>query len=195
MMKQQLRTPLDEATVRSLRVGDEVGLSGLVVTARDTAHKYMVERRPAFLRPILEGGALYHCGPVVKRERRKWKVVAAGPTTSAREEPYQADVIQTYRIRAVIGKGGMGPRTLEACRRFGAVYLHAVGGAAVTLARFVKSVRDVIKLEEFGAPEAFWLFEVEDLPTVVTMDANGGSLHAEVEARSHTNIERLLGRS
>ncbi len=195
MARREMRTPTDEATVRALRVGDEVAVTGTIITARDTAHKYMVDMRPAFLRPILQGAAIYHCGPIMRKERKGWSVVAAGPTTSAREEPYQADVIQRYRVRVVIGKGGMGPKTLDACRRHGAVYLHAVGGAAVTLAGYVKKVTDVLKLEEFGAPEAFWILEVEGFPTVVTMDAHGGSLHAEVEARSHMALDRLLGRS
>ena len=195
MTVREIQTPLDETTVRSLRVGDEVFLSGLVVTARDVAHKFMVEKRPSFLRSFLRGSALYHCGPVMKKERNTWKAVAAGPTTSIREEPYTADVIQAYRVRAIIGKGGMGPRTLEACRRFGAVYLHAVGGAAVSLAQRIVHVRDVLKLEEFGMPEAFWLFEVENFPVVVTMDASGASLNAEIAARSHVALERFLGRA
>jgi fumarate hydratase subunit beta len=195
MTVREIQTPLDETTVRSLRVGDEVALSGLLVTARDVAHKFMVEKKPTFLRSILRGAALYHCGPVMKKERNTWKAVAAGPTTSIREEPYTAEVIQSYRVRAIVGKGGMGPRTLEACRRFGAVYLHAIGGAAVTLAHKIVQVRDVLKLDEFGMPEAFWLFEVENFPTVVTMDASGASLHAEIAARSHMALERFLGRA
>jgi fumarate hydratase class I len=195
MALRQLRVPLDETSVRALRVGDEVLLSGLVVTARDVAHKFMVEKRPTFLRPLLRGGVIYHCGPVMRKQRNRWITVAAGPTTSIREEPYQAQVIEQYGVRAVIGKGGMGPATLDACRRRGAVYLHAVGGAAVTLARRVVRVRDVLKLEEFGMPEAFWLYEVEDFPTVVTMDSAGGSLHAEIMARSHGALERFIGRA
>ncbi len=195
MAVREIQTPLDETTIRSLRVGDEVFLSGVLVTARDVAHKYMVEKKPAFLRPLLRGAALYHCGPVMRKERKGWKAVSAGPTTSIREEPYTADVIQAYRVRAIIGKGGMGPRTLEACRRFGAVYLHAVGGAAVTLAQRVVQVREVHMLEEFGMPEACWVFEVDNFPAVVTMDAAGGSLHAEITARSHMALERFLGRA
>jgi fumarate hydratase class I len=144
---------------------------------------------------LLRGGVIYHCGPVMRKQRNRWITVAAGPTTSIREEPYQAQVIEQYGVRAVIGKGGMGPATLDACRRRGAVYLHAVGGAAVTLARRVVRVRDVLKLEEFGMPEAFWLYEVEDFPTVVTMDSAGGSLHAEIMARSHGALERFIGRA
>ncbi len=192
MTVRELQTPLDETTVRSLRVGDEVSLSGLVVTARDVAHKFMVEKRPSFLRSFLRGSAIYHCGPVMKKERGTWKAVAAGPTTSIREEPYTAEVIQSYRVRAIIGKGGMGPRTLEACRRFGATYLHATGGAAVSLAQRIVHVRDVLKLEEFGMPEAFWLFEVENFPAVVTMDAHGGSLHELVYAESGQRLAALI---
>jgi len=189
----RLRTPLSEEEVRALRIGDEVMIEGTVVTARDVAHKFMVEKRPDFLRPILHGALIYHCGPIVKREAEGYRVVSAGPTTSSREEPYQADVIETYRVAGVIGKGGMGEKTSEALKRFGAVYLHAVGGAGALLAQCVRRVRDVLMLEEFGVPEAFWVLEVQDFPAVVTMDSLGGSLHREVQKASEERYRRLIG--
>ncbi|HVV00461.1 MAG TPA: fumarate hydratase C-terminal domain-containing protein, partial [Verrucomicrobiae bacterium] len=134
---------------------------------------------------------LYHCGPVVvKDERGKWKCTAAGPTTSIREEPYQWQVIRDCGLRGVIGKGGMGDRTLAACKENGCVYLHGIGGAAQVLAQCIKKVRNVYLLEKFGAPEAIWEFEVEKFPAVVTMDAHGNSLHREVLAASQAEFAK-----
>jgi fumarate hydratase class I len=131
----------------------------------------------------LNGAVLYHCGPVVKKDGEGWKVTAAGPTTSIREEPYQADVIERYGVRAVIGKGGMGPKTLAALKESGAVYLNAIGGAAQFYARTIKQVEGV-SLLEFGTPEAMWHLTIEDFPAIVTMDAHGNSLHKDVEQES-----------
>lgn len=190
----KIQLPVDEATIRSLRVGDEVLLSGTMVTARDAAHKYMVENEAAELQPLLNDTIIYHCGPVVRKEGNEWKFVSAGPTTSIREEPYQATVIEKFRVRGVIGKGGMGAKTAEACQKFGCVYLHAIGGLGVSLATSVKRVRDVLKMEEFGSPEAMWVIEVEDFPAVVTIDSHGGSLHADISAKSEETLKRLLGK-
>ena len=185
--------PTSEEVIRGLRVGDEVRLYGKIVTARDVAHKYMVEKRPDWVRPLLENTIIYHCGPVMRKRGKKWEAVAAGPTTSAREEPYQGTVIGEYKVRAVIGKGGMGPKTLGALREHGAVYLHAVGGTAQVLARAVIEVEQVFQLAEFGVPEALWVIRVEGFPVVVTMDSHGGSLHAEVESGSRRKLEEILG--
>jgi fumarate hydratase class I len=176
----ELRLPVSEQDIRALKVGDEVAISGVMITARDAAHKYMVEQEAVEVVDVLRGGMVYHCGPVVRKQGEQWSFVAAGPTTSKREEPYEADVIARYGLRGVIGKGGMGERTLAACKEHGAVYLHAIGGLAVILARSVKRVRTVHHLEDFGAPEAMWEIEVERFPAVVTMDSHGNSLHAEV---------------
>lgn len=189
----RLDTPLDDATVRGLKVGDEVAVSGVIVTARDAAHKLMVEEGPKELDELLRGRLIYHCGPVMRKAKGGWQVVAAGPTTSIREEPYQAAVLERYGVRGVIGKGGMGPSTLEACGRLGAVYLHAVGGAAVSLAASVRRVVEVRMLEELGPPEAFWVLEVEGFPAVVTMDSHGRSLHTEVLAATEARQRELLG--
>jgi fumarate hydratase subunit beta len=180
----EIKLPVSEEDIRRLKVGDEVAISGVMITARDAAHKYMVEREAAEVKDVLKDGMLYHCGPVVKKDDQGWHFVAAGPTTSKREEPYEAEVIARYGVRGVIGKGGMGERTLAACREHGAVYLHAIGGLAVILARSVKQVQAVHKLEEFGVPEAMWVIEVENFPAVVTMDSHGNSLHKEVLEKS-----------
>ncbi len=201
-----LSTPISEDDIRALHVGDTVYLSGVIVTGRDAAHKYMVEtfiraaevpegERPLYeeLKRLLKGSAIYHCGPVVRqREDGRWEFVAAGPTTSIREEPYQADVIAHFGLRGVIGKGGMGARTLRACQEYGAAYLHAVGGAATLIADTVKEVLAVYKKDEFGVPEAFWVIRVENLPLVVTMDSHGRSIHEEVRTVSEENLRRLL---
>jgi fumarate hydratase class I len=187
----RINLPTDEATIRSLKIGDEVLLNGNIVTARDTAHKYMVTEKPEDLCAILKDNVIYHCGPIVRKVGSKWEMVGAGPTTSIREEPYEAEVIKTYGVRGIIGKGGMGPKTLGACREYGAVYLHAVGGCAAELACTMVEVLDVKKLE-FGTPEAFWVIKVKDFPCTVTMDSHGGSLHAVIEDASKKVLDRLL---
>ncbi|MGL4555571.1 MAG: FumA C-terminus/TtdB family hydratase beta subunit [Gemmataceae bacterium] len=185
----RLKTPLTEADVRGLKAGDVVLLSGTVYTGRDEVHKYL--DRGGEL-PQIRGGVIYHCGPVVMKEGGGYRVVAAGPTTSIREEPYQAGVIERFGVRAVIGKGGMGAKTLEACQKFGCVYLHAIGGAAQIYARCIKRVPAVF-LEQFGSPEAVWQMEVEDFPAVVTMDARGRSLHQEVSDASKGKLAGVTG--
>jgi fumarate hydratase class I len=188
-----LSAPLTEEKIRALKVGDEVGITGVVFTGRDAVHKYLHEGGELPPEVKMRDGILYHCGPVViKDEHGNWKVTAAGPTTSIREEPYQADIIGKLGIRGVIGKGGMGEKTLSACSRFGCVYLHAIGGAAQVLAECIKRVRGVYFMERFGAPEAIWEFEVEDFPAVVTMDSRGNSLHQEVFSRSRAELAKRL---
>ncbi len=192
----KLHLPCDEATIRSLKVGDFVELSGRMITGRDAAHHWLVKKLREEMLPLMRGSVIYHVGPVVKKhDDGTYSFVAAGPTTSAREEPYQAEVIGRYGLRGVIGKGGMGPKTLAGLKEHGAVYFHAIGGAAQVLAQAVKRVETVFQLEEFGVPEALWVIEVEDFPVVVTMDSHGGSLHAEVDAASKTKLEELLGLS
>lgn len=186
-----LQLPLTEEAVRGLTLGDAVSLTGTIYTARDAAHKYLVENSDFSRIPDIRGSVLYHCGPVIIKRNGRYVVTAAGPTTSIREEPYMATVIEKFGIRAIIGKGGMGPSTAEACRRFGCVYLHAVGGAAQVLASCVKEVPGVSMLEEFGAPEAIWQLDVVDFPAVVTMDATGASLHQQVKAHSEAQLAAI----
>ena len=182
-----LHPPLDEAQMRALKVGDVVLISGEMFTGRDSVHSYLMKNTP----PVdLAGAALYHCGPVMLQDGDHWTVKAAGPTTSIREEPYQADVIARYGVRAVIGKGGMGPKTLAALQESGAVYLNAIGGAAQYYARTVEQVVGVYLLE-FGIPEAMWHLRVKDFAAIVTMDAHGNSLHAGVEQASAEQLAAL----
>jgi fumarate hydratase subunit beta len=205
-MLHSLTVPISEEAIGALHVGDQVHLSGVIVTARDAAHKLMIEKfiqAPqiaehadlyARLKELLAGGVIYHCGPVVRQDvQDRWHFVAAGPTTSIREEPYEAEVIQHFGLRAVIGKGGMGPKTLQACQDYKAVYLHAIGGAASLIASSVQEVVDVYQKDELGVPEAFWVIRVEDFPAVVTMDSHGNSLHAEVKERSTAIFQTLAG--
>jgi fumarate hydratase class I len=182
-----LRTPLTEEQVRSLKVGDVVLISGRAYTGRDAVHHHLMQHEP----PVdLRGAVLYHCGPVVARQGDGWTVTAAGPTTSIREEPYQADVIKRYGVRAVVGKGGMGAKTLAALKEAGAVYLNAIGGAAQFYARTITSV-DGVSLLEFGTPEAMWHLTVNDFPAIVTMDSHGRSLHQDVEEESGRELAAL----
>jgi fumarate hydratase class I len=191
-----LTTPLTEEAVRNLKVGDEVGISGIVRTGRDAVHKYLHEGGALPEGVDLSDGIIYHCGPVVIKDAAgAWKVVAAGPTTSTREEPYQWQIIRDHHVRGVIGKGGMGPRTQAACKEYGCVYLHAVGGAAQVLAECVKRVRNVYFLEKFGSPEAIWELEVENFPAVVTIDAHGRSLHEEVFKASNAALSTHIASS
>jgi len=194
MAERKLTTPLSESDVRSLRVGDTVKLSGSIFTARDRAHKYLVEEtNPKALEFDLDGAVLYHCGPLVRETGDGgFELVVAGPTTSNRMNPYEPEVIAEYGVRAIIGKGGMDDRTAEALGREGCVYLSAISGAAVVLARYVKRILNVYKLEEFGMPECFWEFEVEDLSTIVTMDSHGASIHRQVEQASGVKLKELL---
>ena len=176
----RMTAPLSEQDVRKLKAGDVVLLSGVVHTARDAVHKYLFEGNDL---PSIQNGIIYHCGPVVIEGPEGHRIVAAGPTTSIREEPYQADIIRRFGIRAVIGKGGMGNKTRAACQQYGCVYLHAIGGAAQVYARCVEKVLGV-SLEQFGSPEAVWELQVKDLPAIVTIDSHGCSLHEEVAQHS-----------
>lgn len=192
-MARELHIPISEEEIRSLQVGDEVELTGILYTGRDAVHKYLAKGGELPAGVNLQDGVLYHCGPVViQDEQGQWKVVAAGPTTSIREEPYEADLIAKYGLRGVIGKGGMGPKTLEACQKYGCVYFHAVGGAAQVLAERILRVRNVYMLEQFGSPEAIWELEVERFPVVVTMDSHGHSLHKTVQESSEAKLKELL---
>ncbi len=183
-----LHTPISEEDIRSLKVGDVVLLNGDMFTGRDAVHRYLYDGGDL---DVIKGGIIYHCGPVIVKEGDEWKVMAAGPTTSIREEPYQAEVIRRFNLRGVIGKGGMGKNTLEACNKYGAVYFHAIGGAAQIYAKAIKKVKGVY-LEEFGSPEAVWHFEVENFPVVVTMDSHNNSLHEKVEKLAKEKLKSLL---
>lgn len=191
----KLEAPFTEKKIRALKVGDAVEICGVIHTGRDAFHKHLYDGGALPVGVSLRDAILYHCGPVVLQEKGAWRVVAAGPTTSIREEPYQHEVIRKFGLRGVIGKGGMGERTLAACKEYGCAYLHAVGGAAQVLAECVTEVTDVHFLKEFGAPEAMWGFRVVNFPAVVTMDSHGNSLHREVLGRSKAALEEILSKS
>ena len=205
-MTTSIQIPISDEVIRGLKVGESVLLSGIMITGRDAVHKWLEDtfihpvRQPTAddqavydaIRPILKGGLIYHCGPVVGGlDTKQYRFVAAGPTTSIREEPYQGDVMRHFNMRGVIGKGGMGLKTLQACQEVPAVYFHAIGGAASLIAETVKRVLGVYKLD-FGVPEAIWVIEVQDFPAVVTMDANGNSLHETVRQNSRAVLENLM---
>src|SRR6202049_4077968 len=182
-----LTAPLTEEQVRALKVGDLVLVNGEMFTGRDNVHAYLMKNPP----PVnMNGSVLYNCGPVMLKEGGEWAVKAEGPTTRIREEPYQADVIKKYGVRAVIGKGGMGAKTSVALKEFGAVYLNAIGGAAQYYARTVEKVLGV-ELMEFGVPEAMWHLRVKNFAAIVTMDAHGNSLHADIEKATGQVLETL----
>ncbi|NMC14207.1 MAG: fumarate hydrolyase [Chloroflexi bacterium] len=204
----ELTTPISDETIRSLHVGEPVAITGVMLTGRDAAHKWMIDtfikknRQPEgddleayeAIKPLLNGGLIYHCGPVVAGlDTKEYRFVAAGPTTSIREEPYQGDVMRHFHVKGVIGKGGMGTKTLQACQEAPGFYLHAIGGAASLIAQTVVKVLGVYKLE-FGVPEAMWVIQVKDFPAVVTMDSHGQSQHAVVEEKSKKVLEALLAK-
>jgi tartrate/fumarate subfamily iron-sulfur-dependent hydro-lyase beta chain len=189
-----IKLPLSKKVVLSLNVGDRVLLNGQLVTGRDKIHKYLFHEIPV-IKDIpfnLTGTILYHCGPIIRKPKEGFKLIAGGPTTSIRMEMYEHQIISDYGIRGVMGKGGMGRKTLQALKDNSCVYLHTISGAAVYLADRIKRVAGVWKLEEFGMAEAMWIFEVEDFPAIVTMDAHGRSLHEEIAKKSHEELKRLL---
>jgi len=204
----EVTIPISDDTIHDLKVGESVRLNGTILTGRDAVHKWMIDtfikktREPQeddlqvyeAIKPLLNGGIIYHCGPVVSGlDTGDYKFVAAGPTTSIREEPYQGDIMHHFNIKGVIGKGGMGAKTLAACQQVPGVYFHAVGGAASLIAQSVQKVPAVYKME-FGVPEAIWVIEVKDFPVVVTIDAHNNSLHAEIEEKSQRVLEDLLAK-
>lgn len=192
MTMNKLCYPFTEEAVRALRAGDGVHVSGRVFTGRDRLHKHLAEGGAC---PVtLRDGAVYHCGPVVVPQNGGWRVVAAGPTTSVREEPYMAGIIAQHGVRLIIGKGGMGAATQAACIRYGCVYLQAVGGAAALIAQRITRVEGVYFLDTFGATEALWQLEVEGLEAVVGIDTHGRNLFDEVRAASGQRLRELLER-
>ena len=198
----KLTPPISSEEIGSLHIGTEVSISGIIVTGRDMAHKYMIENFYGTtkkdieiynsLKRYLSNGILYHCGPVVKKKSKEYEIVSAGPTTSIREEPYEDKVIELFNIRGILGKGGMGENTQKALVKYKAVYLSAIGGAGSLIAKSIKQVVDILKLD-FGFPEAFWILRVENLKAVVTMDCYNNSLHKEIEEKSKKIFYNLIG--
>jgi fumarate hydratase subunit beta len=205
-LPKRINIPISDEIIRSLKIGDSVLLDGVMVTGRDAAHKWLMdcfinnEVTPSksdkesyqSLKDLVNHGVIYHCGPVVSDlDTKQYHFVAAGPTTSIREEIYQAEVMRHFNLKGVIGKGGMGLKTSTSCQNIPAVYFHAIGGAAALIAKSVQKVLGVYKLE-FGVPEAMWVIEVKNFPAVVTMDAHGNSLHEDVRQKSGEILKRLI---
>ncbi len=192
-MEYRLKLPVSEKDILKIKAGDIIYIDGLVVTARDEAHKKAIELYDAGheLPVNFSEVAVFHCGPIIKRNE-EWEIIAAGPTTSSRMEIFEYDFIKRFRTRIIIGKGGMGKRTTEACKEFKAVYAAFTGGAGVLAANAIKRVRDVFWLEELGMPEALWVFEVENFgPLTVTIDSHGRNLTEEVKERARKNAEKI----
>ncbi len=195
-MEYHLKTPVPEEEIRNLRAGDLIYVTGTVITARDEAHLKALELNEKGEAPPVDfkGNGVFHCGPIMQKDDSgEWRVVAAGPTTSARMEIFQDEFIKVYRPSVIIGKGGMGKRTAEACQEYGCVYGAFTGGAALLAAQGIKKVRDVFWLEELGMPECLWVYDVEDFgPMIVTIDTHGGNLTADVGAKISEIRDQLI---
>lgn len=193
----RIQLPLSEKEARELRTGQIVFINGTIVTGRDRVHKYLANEKPhpSEIPFQLEGAVLYHCGPLVKESSEERKVLSAGPTTSYRMQMYEPFLIENYKIRGIMGKGGMGGENFfEALKKTGAVYLQTMGGAGTLLAQRIKKIQGVWMLEEFGRAEAMWAFEVEEFPAVVTIDSHGENMHREIESVSARALKELLSR-
>jgi len=189
----KFKTPVSEEQIRKLKVNDTIYLTGTMVTARDEAHKRALDfhKTNKQLPLNLDGLAVFHCGPIVKKENQKWTVVAAGPTTSARMEPLQADFIKNFKVKIVIGKGGMGKKTVDAMKKYGAVYGAFTGGAAILAAKAIKQVTNVEWLD-LGMPEALWILQVENFgPLTVAIDTHGNNLFEDVQNKAETKKQTI----
>lgn len=195
-MEYHLKTPVPEEDIRKLKAGDQIYVTGTIITARDEAHLMALELHEEGKQPPVDfkGIGVFHCGPIMKKdEAGKWQVVAAGPTTSARMEIFQDNFIEVFKPALIIGKGGMGDRTSKACQEHGCVYGAFTGGAALLAARGIKEVKDVFWLDELGMPECLWVYEVENFgPMIVTIDTHGGNLTADVAVKINANRDRLI---
>lgn len=181
--------PLSEEKISKLKIGDKIELSGTIFTARDKAHLYLLKSDE--LKEKLRDGIIYHCGPIVKKELFSYKIISAGPTTSERLSLYAPEIIKKYKIKAIIGKGGMDKKTLQAMKKYGCVYLAAIGGAGALIASTIKKVKNIYK-EEFGMPEAIYELEIENMPLIVAMDAKGNSVYEGVLESSEKIYKKLL---
>jgi fumarate hydratase subunit beta len=196
MATYKLSTPISEQDTRKLKVNDAIYITGTIVTARDSAHKRALElhNNGKQLPVDMEGLAVFHCGPIAKKENNKWTVVAAGPTTSSRMEPFEADFIKNFKVRVVIGKGGMGQKTVDAMKTYGAVYGAFTGGAAVLAAKAIKKVK-ALEWLDLGMPEALWILEVENFgPITVAIDSHGNNLFQTVQAKVDSNLPKIYNK-
>jgi len=196
-MVKPVSLPLSRENASALTAGDIVSITGQVMTGRDRIHRYLFEDRPRKedIPFDLTGSVIYHCGPVMKKLDGEFRALSAGPTTSIRVEMFTPAIIETYGIRGIMGKGGMGEKTLQALQEHSCVYFHTIGGASAFLADRITGTLGVWKLEEFGPAEAMWLLEIREFPAIVTMDAHGNSIHKEIEEASYSKLLELTGRS
>ncbi len=194
-MEYHLKTPVPEAEIRKLEMGDLVYITGTVITARDEAHLKALELHETGEKPPVDfnGVGIFHCGPIMKEVDGEWTVVAAGPTTSARMEIFQDNFIEAFHPAIIIGKGGMGDRTSKACQEYGCVYGAFTGGAALLAARGIKKVRDVFWLDELGMPECLWVYDVDDFgPMIVTIDTHGNNMTKNVKEQVTVRMDKIL---
>jgi fumarate hydratase subunit beta len=190
MTEVKLTTPIEESKIRDLKAGDVVFLSGEIYTARDEAHLRALEyfREGKDMPVNFAGAAVFHCGPIMKKENESWHLSAAGPTTSARMNSLEPEFIGSLGVRAIIGKGGMSKSTLDAMQKEGCVYLAITGGAALLAAKGIEDVSDVHWLD-LGMPEALWILHAKDFgPLIVGMDSHGNSLFSDVESKTQENL-------
>ncbi len=184
--------PFEVSKIRKLRAGNRVLVNGTIFTGRDRVHKYLADGGEC---PVdLNDGCIFHCGPIAVHKDGGWVVTSAGPTTSARQDPYMAHVISEFGVRLIIGKGGMGDATRKACAEHGCVYLQAIGGAGALLAERITEVKGVHFLKEFGTADALWELVAERLPAVVAIDSNGRSIYDSVKESSRTALDGLFKR-
>ena len=196
MAEYKLRTPISEEDVRRLKVGDVVYVSGIALTARDSAHRRAIEyyEEGRDLPVSFKDRILYHCGPIVRKINDRWEIISAGPTTSTRMEYIEYKFIEYFRPRVIVGKGGMKEKTLEALGKYGAVYTIFPGGLGAKAAESIVEVEGVEWLD-LGTPEAIWILRVEEFgPLIVTMDTHGGSLHREIEEESLKRLKEIIGK-
>ena len=194
MAEFKFRTPVSESDVRKPRIGDSVYVSGIMITARDQAHRRALEyvKTGKEIPVKFDGGVVFHCGPIAAKDGDKWRIVAAGPTTSTRMEAYQAEFIEKLKPRIIVGKAGMGPKTAEAAKKFGAIYCDFTGGAAVLASQRIKAVKGV-EWYDLGMPEALWILEVEEFgPLAVTIDSQGKNLHDIVQGSAQAKRSEIL---
>jgi len=194
MAEFKFRTPVSESDVRKPRIGDSVYVSGIMITARDQAHRRALEYvKTGKQIPVkFDGGVVFHCGPIAAKDGDKWRIVAAGPTTSTRMEAHQAEFIEKLKPRIIVGKAGMGPKTAEAAKKFGAIYCDFTGGAAVLASQRIKAVKGV-EWYDLGMPEALWILEVEEFgPLAVTIDSQGKNLHDIVQGLAQAKRAEIL---
>jgi fumarate hydratase subunit beta len=194
MTEKKLTLPLSEEAVRDLKLGDTVLLTGTFYTARDEAHLHALDtfKEGKSLPVDFTNSAVFHCGPIMKKmDDDSWEIVAAGPTTSSRMNSLEPEFIETFKVRAIIGKGGMSRPTVDSMQKHGCVYLALTGGAAILAANGVSKVNGV-HWYELGMPEALWVLEGMDFgPLIVAIDAHGNSIYESIDKIVSGNIANI----